>query len=408
MFNAPLVTPESEVTAAVALHYVPFQSFANESTYEYADSGALARQQWSNKVHMEVQKQTFFVRHGFIGSDEGNEDSPFETKANFPLVTRDEIGKGKGATVTIPMALQLTNAGGNGNEALIGSSPTKIEKIEWAYATCKLEQKRFAVQYDGPMSEIRNPAHGKELCTHLLTNRFVKWYERDIFYTFLNGSSQHLVARGLTSAVAHPNQYYGINKASINNMVDSDVPCLAWLNFIKLFIRLKHINPIKMPDSSTGHVLVMHDLQMEKMFEDQAYVRALENARPREKTGNPLWDDADHVYRGIHFYATDQVLQPNDSPHGQVAGWEDMYGAILLGGNAMGLASGGIGTRGLDKVRYGIVPSYENDFDNDVKYALRTVCGNALATYTRETAGTLLNQSSGLFWTKANSNPFAS
>lgn len=383
------------IALAMLVTKVTDQGFAPN---EYSRTGALAREQWSDTVHYEVQQKVFFHRHGMVGPDKGDEDDPFDTEDWYPIVQKSEIGKGKGAKVTMPMVLQLEDDGQAGNDALTNNE----ESIRWANMEVELEQRRHATGYTGPLSEIRNPAHSKKLIVKLLTNWLIKKRESDIFHAFYNSYSKHLIDKTALVATNHPNSYFGVGKEGFAAMDDLDVFNCNFLDYIILWFKLNHINPIRMKNSKKGGIVILASpYQIDTLAADPKFQAILNSAGPRDMNENPIFTDADYKYRNCYIYETDRVFRPDQTPHGEVESWENTYGAIVLGAHAMACGSGGVGNRGAGNIQYGIVPSDKTDYENEVEYGIRTVYGDALANWTDETSGAVFNQSSAIFWSRA-------
>jgi len=363
----------------------------------YTRTNALARRQYSNKVHRGVQQKCFFIKNGMVSEDRGEMASPFTKDAGYPIIFQSQMGKGKGEHLTLPYAPQLSGDGVTANSTLIDSE----EALDWGNVVVRLEQLRHATGSLGPLSTIANPLITKDHMTQLLTDWMVNKVEDGLIYSFYNGAARHEVSASLETAAAHPNTFYGVGREGFGDLIDTDEFNTGLLDHILNWTELKYINPITTPDGAQGFVVLAHPYQINSLMADPLYQASLQNARPRSKSNNPIWTNADHCWRGLAIYEYTRVMRPDSTPAGAVQGYTDMYGAVVLGANALALGQGGVGRRMIDRVPYEIVLGDQTDYKNRERYAIRSVWGTKLCTFTLESDSSTVNQSSAIFWTKA-------
>lgn len=358
-------------------------------------TAALARRTYSNKIHMQLQEQVFWLKNGFMGPDVGEDGSQFNLNYGYPLIYQENLGKGKGEYLTLPYLAQLTGAGKTANTALIDQE----EDMAFSSVVLRLEQLRHATGSLGPLGVIAQPLISKENQTILLTNWMTNQMENGLTYTFYNRAAKHMVDASLETATAHPNEYFGLNRAGFGDMEDTDTFGVALLDDILTWTVMKNISPIKTPDGKKGFVVMAHPYQINGLMQDDAYRNYLSNARPRDKNENPIWTNADHCYRGLYIYETTRVMRPDETPHGAVAGYTNLYGAIVLGANAVAVGQGGVGKKKIDRLPYDIVKADQTDYENYQRYGIRSVWGARRMDWTPQAGGSDVNQSSAIFWT---------
>ncbi len=264
---------------------------------------------WSPKFLQEYIRRSGF--EPYMGS---SEDDIIHVKTDLET---------NGYTIRIPLMGRLQGAGVTGNATLSGQEEKAdqyYQDIAWefyrhAMITTKKEQEKHALDLVGQFRPaLRNWAaeiHKYQIidCLHTMSDG-TKFSAADATKrnTWLTNNTDRVLF-GATQA----NAVSGVHAtalALVDNTSDKLTTPTASLARLMARTANPHIRPYKTEDGREFYVMFCHPLAFRDLKTDSAMIQANRDARARDVSNNPIFQDGDLIYDGIIFREIPEFYQP--------------------------------------------------------------------------------------------------
>lgn len=368
------------------------------------------------KYHKEVQKKTWFRKHGMIGPDTYTEGTQLETAAGYPVILKQELKSQPGDTIQMGerknLSADVKSVGVVGQVQLVDSE----KGMDFNHKQVKVEQFREGVMTRGGMNEQRNPYEPLEQTEISLLSDFSSQIEdSSLLYTQHYGYAPHLFRQyGVSNLVpvANPNTLYGNDEtmdttltiASITGAGDDNIKGKTF----ELGYAYAQQNDFDFVSVAGDKFLValISPWAKFKLGRDEEFRNAQMYAQQRG-ISNPLFKGAEFVYGNVLVFTYDKIrsILAGKNPGGLTVTSEGAAGStlveadytsigggvaaaklhhtIFLGANALGLAEGPM------KMGKRVEDDYQTIIGRDVDM----IFGSARLDWINEAATTKTNQS---------------
>lgn len=273
------------------------------ATTAYPVNHPLAVKLWSKKVFNESLKKCWMAK--FIGE---NEDSMIQIK--------NETQKGPGDRIRVPLIMQLSGSGVQGDGTLEGNE----ESLTTYYDDLLINQLRHAVKSDGKMSEQRIPFSVREFARRRLED----WWKDRIDTSLFNQlggvttvTDTRFTGNNATIAPDTNHIYYPngtTTEAQVSSATTSNIFKLTMVDAI--LERAKTLNPRIRPLMVNGeekYVMFLHPYQVTdlKTVTSTSVITWFDVARAAlaggEGKANGIYSGALGEYNGVIFHESTRV-----------------------------------------------------------------------------------------------------
>lgn len=332
----------------------------------FATGDALAVKMWSKKVSVEALKQTWVFK--FMGRDD-----------NSVIQIYDEVSKGPGDRIRIPLRRLMSGAGVQGDGTLEGNE----ERTNYFYDDLYIQQLRHAGREGGRFSRQLVPFDVRE---HLRlglqdwwADRIDTWFfnqitgntfQSDTRYTgnqvCITPDSDHLI-------IAGGNTGWSLSNTTTNKF------CLTLIDVAveKAKTLGVPIRPI-MIGGEQKYVMFLHHFQVTDLRDNVATGQWFDIQKAAMQGGNitknPIYTGALGEYNGVVLHATSRIPGMSSSAGGE--GGTPVRQAVMCGAQAVGMAFG----RGSGPERYEWVEDYF-DYENQFGVAAGCIAGMKKMVY---------------------------
>lgn len=285
---------------------------------------------WSRKLFQEALKQTWIYR--FIGNDD-----------NSLVQLMDDTQKGPGDRITIPLRMQLTALGVQGDSTLEGNE----EALQIYTDNLFINQLRNAVRSAGKMSEQRVPFSVREQAQIGLSDWYAGVFDLGFFNQLAGVSTADTrqACNNTPTAPSSNNVYYANNAASDIAVASATASNVMQLKFIDFALQKAKLNspcirPIKMMGEDY-YVLFLHPYQITDLRINSGAGQWFDIQKAAmtggEITKNPIFTGAMGMYNNVIIHESTRVPAVYNLPAD--TNWST-YRGILAGAQAAVLAFG--------------------------------------------------------------------
>ncbi len=292
---------------------------------------------WSRKLSQEALKQTWMYR--FIGNDD-----------NALIQLLDDTQKGPGDRITVPLRMQLTALGVQGDSTLEGNE----EALQVYTDNLFINQLRNAVRSGGKMSEQRVPFSVREQAQIGLSDWYAGVFDLGFFNQLAGATTQpdgvtltdtRQSANNTPTAPSTNNVYYANGVANDTQVMSATASNVMKLTFIDFALQKAKLNspcirPIKMMGEDY-YVLFLHPYQITDLRINTNAGQWFDIQKAAmtggEITKNPIFTGAMGMYNNVIIHESTRVPQVNTLAADTNWG---VYRGILAGAQAAVLAFG--------------------------------------------------------------------
>lgn len=348
--------------------------------------------------------------------------------SGLPFITKNQLKKGKGDTIRLAMAGNLTGAGKFGNTTLEGNE----ENLTQYYLDVYVNLLRHATIDDGEMSRQRDPYDLNKMMVKKLGEWWADTIERYMFNTLYYGYPPNILATaatvnglGINSSVPKPNKnwycadsanhpitysatdatYTANIQAAEQSLTNTEANYFgpAVLEGIAAKAKVLNFKPAKFKGWE-GYIGFIHPYQTAQLRSNADWFQANIHAMPVGDKGNPIFtgrlqNDAVGRWANIALFESTLVHSGNQSYYNDLIGstgaygtfeidsdCSDVYRAVFMGAEAAAIA---------EATPPNYVKKGDFDYHNYEGNAVKGIFGMNRADFTLDTsAATLINQSS--------------
>lgn len=290
---------------------------------EWGVNSPVAVKLWSRKLFQEALKQTWMYR--FIGNDD-----------NSMIQLLDDTQKGPGDRITVPLRMQLTALGVQGDSTLEGNE----EALQVYTDNLFINQLRNAVRSGGKMSEQRVPFSVREQAQIGLSDWYAGVFDLGFFNQLAGvaGADTRQAANNTPTAPSSNNVYYANGNADETAVASATASNVMKIQFIDFALEKAKLNspcirPIRMMGEDY-YVMFLHPYQVTAMRVNANAGQWFDIQKAAmtggEITKNPIFTGALGMYNNVILHESTRVPSV-------IAG---SYRAILCGAQAGVLAFG--------------------------------------------------------------------
>lgn len=290
---------------------------------EWGVNSPVAVKLWSRKLFQEALKQTWMYK--FIGNDD-----------NAMIQLLDDTQKGPGDRITVPLRMQLTALGVQGDSTLEGNE----EALQVYTDNLYINQLRNAVRSGGKMSEQRVPFSVREQAQVGLSDWYAGVFDTGFFNQLAGvaAADTRQAANNTPTAPSSNNVYYANGNADETAVASATASNVMKIQFIDFALEKAKLNspcirPIRM-NGEDYYVMFLHPYQVTAMRVNANAGQWFDIQKGAltggEITKNPIFTGALGMYNNVILHESTRVPSV-------VAG---SYRAILCGAQAGVLAFG--------------------------------------------------------------------
>lgn len=278
---------------------------------------------WSRKLFQEALKQTWMYR--FIGNDD-----------NSMIQMLDDTQKGPGDRITVPLRMQLTALGVQGDSTLEGNE----EALQVYTDNLYINQLRNAVRSGGKMSEQRVPFSVREQAQIGLSDWYAGVFDLGFFNQLAGVSTADTrqAANNTPTAPSTNNIYYANGTTTETQVVSATSSNVMKIQFIDAALEIAKTNsPCIRPIRLMGedyYVMFLHPYQVTAMRTNTNTGQWLDIQKAAmtggEITKNPIFTGSLGMYNNVILHESTRV--PATLQLGATNWWA--YRAILCGAQA--------------------------------------------------------------------------
>lgn len=388
----------------------------NTTGYSYPDATY-----WRKGVPMHWDKAMWdVVRDALIMKDFIGEEG-----SGKPIITKNQLRKGKGDQIRLAMAGNLTGVGMFGNNTLEGYE----ENLKQYYVDVTVNLLRHATIDDGELSRQRDQYDLNKIMVKKLGEWWAEQIERYIFNTIYYGFPPHVLATvatkyglGLNSSVPKPNKnwycadstnhsltysatdatYIAAIQAAEQGLTDNTANYFgpSVLEGVAAKMKVLNIAPAKFKGWE-GYIGFIHPYQTAQLRKNADWFQANIHAMPVGDKGNPIFtgrlgNDAVGRWANIVLFESNLVHSGNQSYFNDLlSGYgtfevdsdcANVYRAVFMGQEAACIA---------EAVPPNYVKKGDFDYNNYEGNAVKGIFGMRRADFTLDaSAATVVNQSS--------------
>ena len=308
-------------------------------------SHGAARKLWDGVLHWQTFNPLFWRQHNLIGRDIGGEGDPLGDKPYFPIVEKQEFGKGKkGDRVTMHLINQLTGAGvGEGTARKDSGSNLVIRTLNVNVSTWFYES--TIADYTASNQRVNFDLEAQAV--KALGIQGARKIDDDLTYCYYYGYSKNNVDNAISTAVKHPNWLYanfaapGWTAEKEGSLGTQHKFSLQVINAAKVYLseKLKAVPIIWKGEAC--YLGVIHEFQANDLFSDPIVQTLLAQGQSRGDD-NPLWSGAFIKYNGVFLHVNNNIDSANGtwSAADNVVDGVNIRRAIFTGGHAIGFGVG--------------------------------------------------------------------
>lgn len=218
---------------------------------EWGINSPVAVKLWSRKLFQEALKQTWMYK--FIGNND-----------NSMIQMLDDTAKGPGDRITVPLRMQLTALGIQGDSTLEGNE----EALQIYTDNLYINQLRHAVRSGGRMSEQRVPFSVREQAQMALSDWYAGVFDIGFFNQLagVDTADTRQAANNTPTAPSANNVYYanGVgSEAAVASATASNVMKLQFIDYAveKAKVGTPSIRPIRQ-NGDEFYVMFLHPYQV--------------------------------------------------------------------------------------------------------------------------------------------------
>lgn len=297
------------------------------ATTNFGTNHAAAVKLWSRKMFQEALRQTWLYR--FIGNDD-----------NSLIQILDDTQKGPGDRITVPLRMQLTQLGVQGDGTLEGSE----ESLTIYTDNLFINQLRHAVRSAGKMSEQRVPFSVREQAQKALSDWWANVFDLGGFNQLCGISTADTRQAGNntpTNPVTLSATDYVVVQPATSTASCGSTAYTMQLSYIDRAVELAKtrpnnpIRPIKM-NGESYYVCFMHPYQAKSLRINTNTGQWLDIQKAAMQGGeiskNPIFTGALGMYNNVILHESTRVAaDPNVA---------NVYRAVLCGAQAAVLSFG--------------------------------------------------------------------
>jgi len=332
---------------------------------------------------VETQWETTFAQKGMVAEDKGDEESHRKV-AGSPIVMKSEFGKQAGQRMNMRLRRQLTRTPRTatygtytfGSTVMVGNE----EAMVYMDAAIWLDKLKHSVGFDAPdINQHRTSIDLEDDVRQALKEWLVENVEEIFIDGLVDGSAYMAIQDSLTSAVAHPNQYYVSGAANLGDMDDTKVMTAKELRRISSFSRRINgagLNPAVM-GSEKGIIVLCSSYIINQLLQDEEFRTVVSQADTRGSDNRMISGSIGKFYNlYIHGYERSRLA----------AGSQNVEEVFILGSNALAV---GYGSEPRFLVRH------EDVYGDRWGRGIAQILGVARPDWVTADNVTTLNQSSG-------------
>lgn len=290
---------------------------------------SLVLKSWARKTWQAGIKESYFSK--FMGRD-----------AKSIIHIKEELSRGRGTTINIPLLMPLFGAGVIGDEILEG----KEEALVYRDFEVPLNQVRHAVRLEGRFEEQKTQQNMREDARSGLSEWLSGYIDRSIF-AILTGTTPPFIKNQTTDkfpfTIDQPTTdriIYAGAKTAENEITPADKFDTTIIGKAKRLARADEntaIRPIRV-DGRETYVMVIDQWQARDLKSDEKWVEAQESANVRGEK-NPIFSGALGIWDGVVIHECGRVPR---TASGATSGTSNaMVGhALFLGAQACVFAEG--------------------------------------------------------------------
>lgn len=299
----------------------------------------LVNKVWAKKLFADVQEESYFQTHGFIG------ESP-----NSIIQKRTELAKAKGDQITVGLTVNLSGSGITGDNTLEGQE----EAITGYHQAITVDQIRHAVRLAGKLNE-QKAAYDMRMDAKEKLKTWMAEYLDSLFFDTLGASS-----------VATRRVFCSADHSSVATLDATDLLTCAYISKAKRMAEMASpkVRPI-MIKGKPHYVLVVDPYMARDLKADTTWINAQQYAGVRSDD-NPLFSGALGMWDGVIVHEHEHVKRAADGDSGAYVG----YG-LFLGQQA--------GVWAVAQEPYWVEKEF--DYDNQVGFATGLIHGFAKTVF---------------------------
>lgn len=267
---------------------------------EWGVNSPVAVKLWSRKLFQEALKQTWMYK--FIGNDD-----------NSMIQLLDDTQKGPGDRITVPLRMQLTALGVQGDSTLEGNE----EALQVYTDNLYINQLRNAVRSGGKMSEQRVPFSVREQAQIGLSDWYAGVFDLGFFNQLAGVASADTrqAANNTPTAPSSNNVYYANGNAdetAVASATASNVMKIQFIDFVleKAKLNSPCIRPIRM-NGEDYYVLFLHPYQVTALRTNANAGQWFDIQKAAltggEITKNPIFTGALGMYNNVIIHESTRV-----------------------------------------------------------------------------------------------------
>lgn len=304
---------------------------------------SLVLKSWAKKTWQAGIKESYFSK--FMGRD-----------AKSIIHVKEELSRGRGTTINIPLLMPLFGAGVIGDNLLEG----KEEALVYRDFEVPLNQVRHAVRLEGRFEEQKTQQTMREDARSGLSEWLSTYLDLSIF-GILTGVTPSFIKNATTDifpftldAPTDDRILYAGSATAENAITASDKFDTSIIGKAKRMARADEntaIRPIRV-NGAEHYVMVIDQWQARDLKEDQRWIEAQESANIRGEK-NPIFSGAIGMWDGVVIHESNRVPRTATGASSAMVGH-----ALFLGAQACVFAEG-------EAPRW-----VEKEFDYDNKYGV--------------------------------------
>lgn len=304
---------------------------------------SLVLKSWAKKTWQAGIKESYFSK--FMGRD-----------AKSIIHVKEELSRGRGTTINIPLLMPLFGAGVIGDNLLEG----KEEALVYRDFEVPLNQVRHAVRLEGRFEEKKTQQTMREDARSGLSEWLSTYLDSSIF-GILTGVTPSFIKNPATDtfpftldAPTTDRILYAGSATAENAITTSDKFDTSIIGKAKRMARADEntaIRPIRV-NGAEHYVMVIDQWQARDLKEDQRWIEAQESANIRGEK-NPIFSGAIGMWDGVVIHESNRVPRTATGASSAMVGH-----ALFLGAQACVFAEG-------EAPRW-----IEKEFDYDNKYGV--------------------------------------
>lgn len=267
---------------------------------EWGVNSPVAVKLWSRKLFQEALKQCWMYK--FIGNSD-----------NSMIQLLDDTQKGPGDRITVPLRMQLTSLGIQGDSTLEGNE----EALQIYTDNLYINQLRNAVRSGGKMSEQRVPFSVREQAQMALSDWYANVFDLGLFNQLAGvaAADTRIAANNVPTAPSANNVVYAngnTSEAAVASATASNVMKLQFIDFAleKAKLNSPAIRPVKLMGDDY-YVMFLHPYQVTALRTNTGAGQWLDIQKAAmtggEITKNPIFTGSLGMYNNVILHESTRV-----------------------------------------------------------------------------------------------------